>query len=279
MPGRELIDAGIADGSIDTVVRGLPRHARPPRREAGDGGLLHVARGRARDRGVRLPAGGRRRHEPAARLPLHQLGHRVRRRRLPARLRHGAPHPVAGGHGPGDLRPHRRGRRAGRGVAPPDPAPPAGAGGRARAAGVQRDRARVLPLPGLLRGGRRQGVEGADAAHLDHRGLPAAADDTRGVRPAAHPQRDVRRRHPGRVLQGRGGPRAARGERHLRRGARDGRPPSGVQERHQGDRGAGGAGGDVHGEVDDGRRGLVVPRAHQPVGRRERRPAHGAERR
>ena len=65
---------------------------------------------------------------------------------------------------------------------------------RARAAGLQRDRARVLPLPRLLRGGRREGLEGADAAHLDHRGLPAAADDTRGVRPAAHPQRDARRR-------------------------------------------------------------------------------------
>ena len=127
-----------------------------------------VARGRARDRGVRLPPGGGRRHEPAARLPLHQLGHRLRRLRLPARLRHGPPDPVARRHRLRHLRPDRRGRGAGRGVAPPDPAPPVGAGGRARPAGVQRDRARVLPLQGLLRGGRRQGVEGPDAARLDH---------------------------------------------------------------------------------------------------------------
>ena len=34
---------------------------------------------------------------------------------------------------------------------------------------------------------------------------------------------------------------------------------------------------DLHGQVDDGRRGLVLPRAHQPVGRRERRAAHGPD--
>ena len=92
----------------------------------------------------------------------------------------------------------------------------------------------------LLRGGRRQGLEGPDAAHVDDRGLPAAADHTRGVRPAPHPQRDARCRHPRRVLQGRGGTGPARGERHLRRGARHGRPPPGVQERDQGDRRPGG---------------------------------------
>ena len=75
--------------------------------------------------------------------------------------------------------------------------------------------------------------------------------------------------------KGEAGTRPARGQRHLRRGARDGGPPSGVQERHQGDRRAGRPGGHVHGQVDDGRRRLVVPRPHQPVGRGEWRPAHG----
>ena len=54
MPGRELIDAGIADGSIDTVVIAFPdMHGRPVGK-TGDGRLLRVARGRARDRGVRV---------------------------------------------------------------------------------------------------------------------------------------------------------------------------------------------------------------------------------
>ncbi len=255
--------------------RRLPRHVRAPRGEAGDGRLLVFARLRARDRGLRVPPRRRRRHEPAARILLRQLGHRLRRRRLRPRLRHRPPDPLARGHGHGHLRPHRPRREARRGVAPPDPAPPAGAGRRAGLARVQRHRARVLPLHGHLRGSGRQALARPDAAHLDDRGLPAAADGARGVHLAEDPQRDDRRRHPGRVLQGRGRPRPARGERHLRRGLGDRRPPPGLQERHQGDRGPRGEGGHVHGQVDDGRRGLLVPRAHQPVGPRERRPPHG----
>ncbi len=89
----------------------------------------------------------------------------------------------------------------------------------------------------------------------------------------------MRRRHPGRELQGRGRAGAARGERPVGRGARHGRPPPHLQERHQGDCGAGGAGDDVHGQVDDGRRRLVVPRAHQPVEPRPQRGPDGAGRR
>ena len=40
----------------------------------------------------------------------------------------------------------------------------------------QRDRARVLPVPGLLRGCCGEGLAGLDAAHVDDRGLPAVAD-------------------------------------------------------------------------------------------------------
>ena len=212
--------------------------------------------------------GGRRRHEPVPGLSLRQLGHGLRRRRVPPGLRHGAPDPLAPRHGRGDRRPRDHRRGAGRRVAPSDAAPPAGTGRRARAAGVQRDRARVLPVPRLVRGGVGEGVAGLVAAHLDDRGLPAPADVARGVHPAPHPQRNARRRHPRGVLQGRGRPWPARSQCHLRRGARDGGPPSGVQERHQGDRRAGRPGGHVHGQVDDGRRRLVVPRPHQPVGQR-----------
>ena len=44
------------------------------------------------------------------------------------------------------------------------------------------------------------------------------------------------RRHPGRVLEGRMGPRPGGAQPALRRGARDGRPPRHLQERRQGDR-------------------------------------------
>ena len=47
---------------------------------------------------------------PLARLPLHQLGHRLRRLRGPARLRHGPADPLAAGHGLRHLRPDRRAR-------------------------------------------------------------------------------------------------------------------------------------------------------------------------
>ncbi len=189
--------------------RCLPRHVRAPGGQAGHGRLLDLPRGRPRDRGLRVPPRRRRRHEPAARLHLRQLGHRLRRRRLRPRLRHGPAHPLARGHGHGHLRPDRPRRRAGRGLAAPDAAPPTGAGGRAGAARLQRHRARVLPLHGQLRGGGGQALARPDAAHLDDRGLPAAADGARGVHLAEDPQRDDRRRHPGGVLQGRGGARAS----------------------------------------------------------------------
>ena len=189
--------------------RCLPRHVRAPGGQAGHGRLLVLPRGRPRDRGLRVPPRRRRRHEPAARLHLRQLGHRLRRRRVRPRLRHGPAHPVARGHGHGHLRSDRPRRRAGRGLAPPDAAPPAGAGGRAGAARLQRHRARVLPLHGHLRGGGGQALARPDAAHLDDRGLPTAPDGARGVHLAADPQRDDRRRHPGGVLQGRGRARAS----------------------------------------------------------------------
>ena len=145
--------------------RRLPRHARTSGRQAGHGGLLHRPRRRARDRGLRLRAGGRRRHDPAARATASPTGTPATATSCagPTTPRHGgspgwtarpwsscdltdeegAPVEVS----PRQILRRQLERAAERGLA-----------------GVQRDRARVLPLPRHLRGGGRQGLEGPDAA-------------------------------------------------------------------------------------------------------------------
>ena len=81
-----------------------------------------------------------------------------------------------------------------------------------------------------------KGWRDLDPHVVDHRGLPAPPDVTRGVHPPADPQRDGGGRHPRRVLEGRGRPRPARDQRDLRAGPGGGRPTSRLQERGQGDR-------------------------------------------
>ena len=99
MPGRELIDAAIADGSVDTVVLAFPdMHGRPVgKRVTADFFTAHVAEHgiEACDYLLAVDVD----MNPLPGLPLHQLGHRLRRLRLPARLRHGPPDPLARGHG------------------------------------------------------------------------------------------------------------------------------------------------------------------------------------
>ena len=89
-------------------------------------------------------------------LPVRVVGRRLRR--LPRRPRPVDPvrHALARGDRAGAVRRGRRDdREPGRGVAPPDPAPPARPGGRARAHGHVRLRARVLrPQRHLRRAGR-----------------------------------------------------------------------------------------------------------------------------
>ena len=177
-----------------------------------------------------------------------------------------------------DLVDERRSSR--RSVAPADPAAAGGAGRRAWARRAVRHRARVLPVPGDLRGGGGQGLARPAPARVDHRGLPAAADLARGVRHPPHPQRDARRWHPRRILQGRSGTRPTRDQRHLRTRRRGRRSPRRVQERRQGDRRPVRALGVVHGQVVDGRGRLVVPHPRQRVGRSVgRRPPWGTRRR
>ena len=177
--------------------------------------------------------------------------------------------PVARTHRARDVRPLRRGdRRADRGLAPPHPAAPGRAGRRARLLGDDGVGARVLPVQGVARRGRGEGLRRPHAALARDRGLPHPPDDPRRVPDPRHPQRDGRRGRAGRVLEGRGGQGPARDQPRLRRRGDDGRPSRDLQERRQGDRRAARPRDHVHGEVLDGRGRLVVPRALEPVGRR-----------
>ena len=90
----------------------------------------------------------------------------------------------------------------------------------------------------------------------DHQGRVAHPPD---------PQRDARRGHPDRVLEGRVRQGPARDQHHVRRRAGDGRPPLALQARREGDRRAQRRRRHVHGEVDDGRGRLVVPHALERV--------------
>ena len=203
----------------------LPRHAGPTGRQARHRPVLPRPRARARDRGVRLPPRRRRRHEPAARLPVHQLGHRLRRpgRRSPTSPRRACCRGSRARHG--GLRPGRPGRRTRSRCR--------------RGASCSRQIERAHEL-----GPRRSGAPPSSSSSCSRR--PSKRPATSGGA-ACIPHFDsiedyqllqtsreeyvlrrvrnemVRGRHPHRVLQGRGRPRPARGQRHLRR-ARSRRP-------------------------------------------------------
>ena len=225
---------------------------------------------------MRLPAGLRRRHDPAARLPVRQLGDRLRRPQRGGRPPDGAAPALAARERAGALRPTDHGRRTGRGVAPSHPARQIE---RAAAHGLEVKCATELEFY-LFRESfaeaAGQAVARAGPPRRLHRGLPAAADVAGGVRHRAHPQPDARSRDPDRVLQGRGRHRPARDQHHLRRRPRGRRPSSGVQERGEGDRRGTRPIGDLHGQMVDGQCRVVLPHPHQPVGRGDRRADDGA---
>ena len=109
---------------------------------------------------------------------------------------------------------------------------------RARRWASRRDRlrARVLPLQGELRRGVGEGLQGPDPDDPLHPRLPHPRDDDGRAVPRRDPPRHARRRHPDRVLQGRGLVRPARGQHPLRGRGHRRRPPHDLQERRQGDR-------------------------------------------
>ena len=136
---------------------------------------------------------------------------------------------------------------------------------------MMRLRARVLPLQGELRRGPREGLQGPHADDPLHPRLPHPRHDDGRAVPRPDPPRHARRRDPGRVLQGRGLVRAARGQHPLRRRGHLRRPPHDLQERRQGDRVPERDLGDLHGEaVGEGHRQLL-PHPLQPRRRRAAR--------
>ena len=72
---------------------------------------------------------------------------------------------------------------------------------------------------------------------------------------------------------------AARGEFHVRDGARDRRPAPRVQKRCEGDSRSVRAGCKLHGQMDHGRLGLFVSPAREPLGFTKRQTAHVGPRR
>ena len=134
-----------------------------------------------------------------------------------------------------------------------------------------RHRARVHRLQRHLRGGLAQGLPRPRAGQpLQRRLLDARHRAGRAADPA-HPQLDAGRRHAGRELEGRVQLRPARDQLPLRRGARDRRRPRDLQERRQGDRGAGGLRDHLHRQARRARGQLVPhPLLAPERGRRQR---------
>ena len=193
------------------------RHGGTAAGQAADRGALPRRRGRARRRGLQLPARRRRRHGHRRGLRDVLLGARLRRLRDEARLRHPAPDPLARGHRAADGGPRLGGRLRRRRLAAPDPPAPTRPARRARLEGDGGHRARVHRLSRHLRGGVEEGLYGPRPGEslqrrlLDARNRPGRAADP------ADPQLDDGRGNAGRELEGRVQLRPARDQLPLRR--------------------------------------------------------------
>ena len=109
--------------------------------------------------------------------------------------------------------------RTGRGLAAPHAAGAGREGGRRRLRADDRLRGRVLPLQGGLRRRQRARVPRPHDQLAVPRGLPHPPDHEGGGRARRDPAWPGRRRHAGRVQQGRGRARPARAQPHLPAGA------------------------------------------------------------
>ncbi len=127
------------------------------------------------------------------------------------------------------VRPGRRARAARRSRCRPARCSATRSSGPPRRSATSREdrhRARVLPLPATPSRSWPGRTTATSSPHSDWIEDYHILQTSRGGVPDPRdPQRHGRRRHPGRVLQGRGGLRPARDQPGLRRGARDGRPP------------------------------------------------------
>ena len=164
--------AAIDDGDDRHRGRRLHRHAGPAAGQAAARPLLRRPRGRARHRGLQLPARRRRRHEHRRRLRDLLVGARLRRHGVrPRRADHPAAHPPAR-HRDGPVRPglarplpRRSSRRARSCSSQLDRLR------RARLGGAGRHRARVHRLRHDLRGGRATRLPRPDAGQPVQRRL------------------------------------------------------------------------------------------------------------
>ena len=130
--------------------------------------------------------------------------------------------------------------------------------------------ARVHGVPGQLRGGVAQGLSRPASGEPVQRRLLAAGHRARGAADPPHPQQHGRGGDGRGGLQGRVQLRPARDQLPLRgRAAHCGRALD-LQERREGDRGAGGRGDHVHGQVRPAR-GQLLP--HPFLACRRARPA------
>ena len=104
-----------------------------------------------------------------------------------------------------------------------------------------------------------RGYRDARPSSTLHHGLPHAPDHQGRVDHPPDPQRHARGGHPDRVLERRVRQGPARDQHHVFRRLVERRPSRALQARREGDRGAERRGGHLHGEVDDGGSGVVVP--------------------
>ena len=260
--------------------RRVPRPAGPARRQAGHRPLLPRARARPTgDRGVQLPARGRRRHDAAARLRVRELGAGLRRLRAAVPDLDDAAPASRGSRRPRSCSATcstRSTRRAGRGRRPAGSCSARSSGPRALGYTVKCGvGARVLPVPRLAtRRPRRRATRTSRRTRSsieDYHILQTTRDE--------YLIREIRN-----GMDGAGIPvefskgEAGKGQHEinlvLRRRARDGRPPR-RSTRTAPRRSPGSARplAHVHGEVLDGRGRLVVPHPLEPVGRRRRETA------
>ncbi len=250
--------------------RGHDRHARTAAGQAAARPVLPRPGGRARHRGLQLPAGRRRGHEHRRRLSHGLMAQRLRRLRHAARLRLVAVHPMAPRHRDGAGRRPVGGRNRRARQPPPGAQGAIGATGRCRAAGLRRHRARVHHVRRLLRAGVVAGLPGPDPGQPVQRRLLDPRDLPHRAAAAPHPAGHGRCGHVRRERQGRVQPRTARDRLQVRRCADRLRRPRGLQDRRQGDRLPRGYGDHLHGQVRPARRQLLP---YPPVPARRRRGA------
>ena len=232
------LKAEVESGDDRHGRRRLHRHAGPPAGKAAPRRVLRRGgRGRARGRGLQLPA--RAGHGDGADPGLRDRELGAGLRRLRARRRISARSGASRGSTATalvlcDVQWHDG--------SPVEPSP-------RQVLKAQMERAAALgltPMTGselefyllrqTLRGGLGAALRGPDAVRPVHPRLPRSRHDLRRGSHPPDPERDARGRHQGRDLEGRGLARPARDQLPLRGRADDGRQPRRLQERREGDR-------------------------------------------